>query len=176
MRKVVLFIAASLDGYIAGPRGELDWLFSDQDYGYTPFMESVDTVVMGRASYQTAASFGKWPYGGKQCVVFSRQGGLKADPRVTVLGGDVPGWAAQVKAAPGKHIYLMGGGLLAGEFLAHNLLDEIRLFIHPVLLGGGVPLFPAGFPASHWTPSPPGLFASGLVRLGYQLREASPGA
>lgn len=76
MRPVVCFIATSLDGYIAGPAGEIDWLFTDQDYGYTPFFETVDAVVMGRKTYDLCLSFDVYPYPGRTAYVWlrSRQG------------------------------------------------------------------------------------------------------
>jgi dihydrofolate reductase len=73
MPKVVLFIATSLDGYIAGPDGEIDWLFHDADYGYTAFFDSVEVLVMGRKTYELSLSFGEWPYGDKPAYVFTRQ-------------------------------------------------------------------------------------------------------
>ena len=85
LRKVILFIATSLDGYIAGPAGEIDWLFQDQDYGYAEFYESVEYIVMGRKTYETALSFEEWPHPGKQTFVFTRTGAAKARADVSLV-------------------------------------------------------------------------------------------
>ncbi|MBI2145334.1 dihydrofolate reductase family protein [Candidatus Woesearchaeota archaeon] len=81
MRKVNLFIACSLDGYIAGPKGEIDWLFSDGDYGYSKFYKSVDAIIMGRKTYELSLSFDSWPHTGKKTYVLSRKNN-KPDSRV----------------------------------------------------------------------------------------------
>jgi len=84
MRRIILFIAASLDGHIARPSSEVDWLFTDQDYGYTEFLASVDTVLMGRKTYEQVLTFGEFPYQEKQSYVFSRDPGFDASPHAEI--------------------------------------------------------------------------------------------
>jgi len=85
MRKLILFIATSLDGYIAGPNGEIDWLFTDQEYGYSEFYATIDTVVMGRKTYDLSLSFGEYPYPGTQAFVFSRTRDGERDDHATFI-------------------------------------------------------------------------------------------
>src|SRR5262245_45250464 len=108
VRKVHLYIATSLDGYIAGPGGEIDWLFADQDYGYASFIEGIDTVLMGRKSYETAKSFDEWPYPELASFVFTRSKGLPPDPRVNFVSGAPEAVVGSLRQWPGKDVWLMG--------------------------------------------------------------------
>lgn len=146
-RKIVLFIAASLDGYIATQEHSLDWLFAvegEGDNGYAAFYETVDTIIMGRTTYDWVMDYekGKFPYPGRECYVFSNtKTGIDANVRFT--SGDIAPFVKALKAKPGKHIWLVGGGELIAAFLREHLVDEIILTIAPVLLGTGIPLFKA---------------------------------
>src|SRR5919199_5995017 len=88
MRKVVLFIASSLDGYIARPSGDIDWLFTDQDYGYSEFFASVDTVLMGRKTYEQVLTFDEYPYQDVKSYVFSNNLNFQADKNVELVKED----------------------------------------------------------------------------------------
>jgi len=145
MRHVILYIATSLDGYIAGPSGEIDWLFSDQDYGYTEFFAGVDTVVMGRKTYEVSLSFGDYPYKETRVIVYSRTP-REPNQQATFVSADVAGTVAELKRTPGKNIWLVGGGEIVAECLRHDLIDEFRVFVHPIILGSGIPLFTHGLP------------------------------
>lgn len=173
MRLLACFIATSLDGYIAGPEGEIDWLFTDQDYGYTPFVAEVDTVVMGRKTFDLCLSFPEYPYPEWPNYVWSRTR-HGSDARATFVAEDPRNWLAELKARPGRTIWLVGGGALVGAALAHDLLDTLIISIHPVTLGEGIPLIPRGVPARRWTFVKSDSFSTGLVQLTYRRdRESS---
>jgi dihydrofolate reductase len=139
-RKIILFIATSLDGFIAREDGNIDWLFTDQDYGYKEFYDSIDTVLTGRKTYETALLFEAEPYADKECYVFSRlKTSLPGD--VIIVKNDAVELVERLRARPGRHIWLLGGAELVDEFMKHNLIDEFRIFVHPHLLGSGIPLF-----------------------------------
>lgn len=118
MRTVVLFIATSLDGYIAGPAGGIDWLFHDQDYGYAEFYDGVEYLVMGHKTYETALSFEEWPHPGKRTFVFIRTGRAKGRPDVYFVDEDVSSLVNRLKAGDGGHIWLVGGPELIRAFLS----------------------------------------------------------
>lgn len=168
MRPLSLFIATSLDGYIASPDGSVDWLFSDQDYGYTAFYDSVDTVAMGRHTWEQLKAFGDYPYVGKRGVVFSRELGGQSDPNVSFITAPAHQWLTEAKHQPGRTIWLMGGASLVDTCLQHDLIDEFILSIHPVLLGDGLPLFRAGSPRLALELVDSQRFSSGLVQLTYR--------
>jgi dihydrofolate reductase len=146
--KASVFIATSLDGFIARPDGALDWLpgFSDgEDYGYAAFISTVGALVMGRASYETVLSFGTWPYGDMPVVVLS-SAPVPIDP---ALAGRVEWMAAppaEVVRRLGErgveHIYVDGGKTIQ-RFLADGRIQEMIITRVPVLLGDGIPLFGA---------------------------------
>ena len=144
-RKVVLFIATSLDGYIATEDDSLEWLFKvegEGDNGYSEFYDTVDTVIMGRRTYdwllkQESESF---PYEGKECYVFSKT--LREDnENVQFFSGNVVDFTNQLKNKDGKNIWVMGGGDLIHSFINHKLVDEVIITVSPVLIGKGIPLF-----------------------------------
>lgn len=144
-RKLVLFIASSLDGYIATEEHSLDWLFAvegEGDNGISKFYETVDSILMGRVTYDWIMDYekGKFPYEGKECFVFSKS--RKEDnPYVTFVNEDIPQFTKNLKNKNGKAIWLVGGGNLLDTFMKENLVDEIIITIAPVLIGSGIPLF-----------------------------------
>jgi len=144
LRRVRLFVATSLDGYIAGPGESLDWLFTDDGYGYDEFIASVDTLAMGRRTFETVLGLGEWPYEGKRAWVFTRRAGAPTDPRVTFTSLPPGQWLAERMSEEGRDVWIVGGGELIRGFLDAYLVDEIAVAIHPVVLGGGVPLIPPG--------------------------------
>lgn len=167
MRPLVCYIATSLDGYIAGPNGEIDWLFTDQDYGYTAFFAGVDSVVMGRKTYDLCLTFGEYPYQNMPNYVWSRTRS-GTDGHATFVSGDLAELLKKLKQKEGKTIWLVGGSALVGEALRHDLLEELILSVHPVMLGDGVPLFPRGLPARSFQFVATESFSSGLVQPTYR--------
>lgn len=144
-RKIILYIATSLDGYIAREDGSLDWLpeAEDEDFGYDDFYKTIDTVVMGRTTYEqviTELSPDVWAYEGKKCYVATRKN-LTKDERVEFVTDDVADFANNLKRQEGKDIWLVGGGKLVDEFIKQNLIDKYIITIIPTILGNGIPLF-----------------------------------
>jgi len=165
-----VFIAQSLDGYIARPDGGIDWLrpFDSVDYGYERFVAEIGTVVMGRASYDLARSFGDWHYAAQRSlVVTSRPLDDDAPPTVTRVGADFKKLVNALRAAAGKDVWVMGGAKTINTFLAQDAIDRIDLFVVPVLLGEGLPLFAAGRPESALKLAGTQTYDKGLARLSY---------
>lgn len=141
MSKILLNLAVSLDGFIEGPNGEFDWCLTDQDYGMTAFLERCDTIVFGRKSYEVMLQFDPNPYPDKMKYVFSHTIHSIAG-KAAVLHGDLVEAMAQARQRSAGDIWFFGGASLLEAFLQHDLIDEMHLSIHPLLLGAGKSLFP----------------------------------
>lgn len=147
MRKIKLYIATSLDNYIARPDGSIDWLESfptpkGEDFGYGELMKNVDTTLMGNKTYQQVLGFDMpFPYTGCENYVFTRQQDLTSDENVQFISSDVVAFIQNLKNKPGKDIWLIGGGQLNTIFLNADLIDEMMITILPIVLGEGIPLF-----------------------------------
>lgn len=141
--EVCVFIAASLDGYIATRDHDLSWLdvvkSEGEDYGYGPFIASTDAVVLGRKTYDTIRGFGEWPFEGKKVVVFTHR---TIDPmrNETQASGELKEVVARLRSEGVRRIYLDGGNLIR-QGLLEGIVDTITLSVIPVLLGDGVSLF-----------------------------------
>jgi dihydrofolate reductase len=151
MRKIVLGLGVSLDLYIARKNGALDFLSMDWDYEWNAFFKTIDTVLMGRKTLETVLKMfpkskrGKNPnpYPGMANYVFSRRKKKCDVEGIELVSGDLKTFVAKLKKKKGKNIWLSGGGELARSFLEQGLIDEISLGVVPVLIGSGIPLFPA---------------------------------
>jgi len=144
MRKVLLNVAVALDGFIAGPNGEYDWCFTDgEDYGLTEFMHSIDCVVMGRKSYDLVVQYGE-PFPEKKVIVFSRTLTSAPFDNVQVVRDDIPSFVNGLTKKEEKNIWLFGGAAIVDPLFEKNLIDEMHLSIHPIILGEGIPLFKEG--------------------------------
>lgn len=148
MKKLKLYIATSIDGYIARKDGSLDWLDSipnpDQlDYGYYQFYESIDTILMGRKTYEEVLSFGvDWPYPDSKTYVIS-SGETEIKTEKTFLSKEpLKQKVKELSIEKGKDIWVVGGGILITSLLNMDLIDEMLITITPVILGEGIPLFP----------------------------------
>ncbi len=142
MRKLILQVAVSLDGYIEGPNGEYDWCFTDQDYGMSEFFNRIDSVFYGRKSYELALSMEgvELPHPRLNEYVFSTT--LQSvRPGAILINGDIKDRVNKIKTEPGKDIWLFGGASLTTSLLNLRLVDEISLAIHPIILGSGKLLF-----------------------------------
>jgi dihydrofolate reductase len=141
MRKIVLGLAVSLDGMIEGPHGEYDWCFTDQDYGMKDFLKNIDAVFYGRKSYELMM---KWEggnrFGSKKSYVFSNTWEEGGD-NFELIQGDVMDAVRKIKSAKGKDIWLFGGASLTAFLIGADMVDELWLSVHPILLGDGKPLF-----------------------------------
>jgi dihydrofolate reductase len=170
MPRFRIFIAQSLDGYIARPDGAIDWLrpSAPVDYGYESFLAEIGTVVMGRKSYELARSFGEWPYPSARGLVITSQALDDMPPNVTRVGADVTRLVTALRASGGKDVWIMGGAMTIGAFLEAQAIDRIDLFTIPILLGYGVPLFSGGRPETQLKFVSTQTYDKGLVRLSYQ--------
>lgn len=146
--KNIVFIAKSLDGYIAGKNGEIDWLHSipnpeNNDMGYNQLMDDIDAIVMGRTTYETVCGFGiEWPYS-KHVFVLSntlKEVPDKLKPKVSLLNGSPKEVLQKVNKEGYLKLYIDGGTTIQ-NFLKEDLIDELRITTIPILLGGGFPLF-----------------------------------
>ena len=168
MRKVILNLAVTLDGYIEGPNGEYDWCLTDHDYGMSAFHERIDTILMGSRSFKTLVGFGA-PYPDYKLIVASSTLDAQYFKNVTVVRNDIVGFVRQLISEPGKDIWLWGGAKLFHTLFEHKLVHELMLSIHPLLLGGGLPLYPALKDRKALKLTNSITYPSGLVQLYYSL-------
>ena len=170
MRKVILFIASSLDGYIAREDGTIDWLFTDGDYGYKQFYDSVDTLLLGRKTYDQVLEFTKSPFEKKRCFVFTRQSNITNDHNLQFVNDPIER-VKQLIRSSGKDMWLVGGSEIISVLLNADLINEIILSVHPIILGSGIPLFRSIQKLSCLRFLNSKTFESGLVQLHYELRQ-----
>lgn len=140
MRKVILNVAVTLDGFIEGPNGEYDWCFTDGDYGMTDFLENTDTIFFGRKSYELYTSSFSHMWTDKKHYVFSNTG-VDLKSGAVLVSGDIATTVTELKREKGKDIWLFGGASLTTSFLQFDLIDEFLLAVHPLILGEGKALF-----------------------------------
>jgi len=147
MRKIVLYIAISLDGKIARPDGSVDWLDAipnpdKLDYGYSDFYKSFDTTLQGYNTYRTILNFGiPFPYPDKKNYVFTSKTNLENTEYVDFVSGDIISFIQNLKNEEGKDIWLIGGGKLNTSLFNAGLIDEFHVFVMPIVVGEGIPLF-----------------------------------
>jgi len=172
MRRVVLGVGISLDGYIARPDGSLDFLFMPKDYSMAGFFRRIDVAVMGRKTYEVGMKLGggKISSPGMSCYVFSQTLPSDAPGGVTVLRQAPKAFVQVVRKKQGKDIWLMGGGELTRTFLQDDLVDELYLGIVPTLIGEGIPAFPDGFPQREFALVENKSYSKGLIALRYQRK------
>jgi dihydrofolate reductase len=168
-RHIILGLGISLDGYIARPDGAVDFLFMPKDYSMADFFASIDTAIMGRKTYDVALKMGGGGFRGSKIAnyVFSRTLPSGTRDGLTFVDESPAAFVERLRKEPGKHIWLMGGGELAREFLKADLVDELYLGIVPFLLGEGIPLFPSGFPQRDFSLVENKTYSKGLVGLKY---------
>ncbi|WP_340818151.1 dihydrofolate reductase family protein [Methanolobus sp. WCC4] len=140
MRDVILLITCSLDGFIAAEDGNVDWLLGEDEYDFDAFLDGVDTLLMGYTTYKQVLGFGKWPYEGKECYVFTKEHLHSKDDNV-VFSNDPVGTTENLMLGTGGAIWVVGGPSIISPLLNKNLINEFRITIQPVILGKGIPLF-----------------------------------
>ena len=150
--KVILYIAASQDGYIADTNGECDFLpwipEDDYDFGYKQMYDSVDAIIMGRITYEWIISHspaGQWPYADKRCYIYSRTP-CQGKDMIEFVNEEPEELLHRICSAGAGRVWLMGGGEIIRMFLQKGLIDVVDIFYAPVLIGGGTPICPGGFP------------------------------
>ena len=170
------FVGVSLDGFLARPDGAIDWLepFAGVEHGYREFIDSVDTLVVGRKTYEFVLHMVEtglpWPYAGKACVVMTHRP-LEEQNRERAFTGEPGALLAELAAEGARHVYVDGGEVIR-TFLAQGLLDAITVSVVPILIGAGLPLFggvavESGITLEHATS-----FPNGLVQMRYRTSAA----
>jgi len=141
MRDIKLFIASSLDGYIATEDEDVSWLFSDADYGYKKFYDSIDTVIMGRKTYEKALKLEEHPFNEKKCYIFTKNLNFKIkEKNIVQIINNIIEFVKDLVNSDGKDIWLVGGADIISILINANMVKEIILSIHPIILGKGIPL------------------------------------
>ena len=184
MKKIILDLAVTLDGFIEGPNGEIDWCILDEDMDFDGFLSGIDTLFYGRVSYDAWGNFQPgtdaspaeqklWEaVHSKNKYVFSSQ--ARQDDRATFIGSDIADAVAEIKQQGGKDIWLYGGAGLIKTFIGLDLIDRYRLAVHPVALGGGKPLFENLRERLALRLVDTNRFRSGVVQLTYEPIKTTP--
>lgn len=156
-----------MDGYIAGPKGEIDWLFSDQDYGYTNFLSSIDSVLIGRKTFDDTLKMGiEDPFPGKIIYIFTStpQKYPAKENCVFLSENPIEIWK-WLRERDDENTWLVGGAQLLKPFVEENLIDEYIISYHPIILGNGIPLFKELNDRINLTTKDVKKFSSGLVQV-----------
>ena len=172
MRKIIVYVATSADGYIARPDGDVAWLDRPRpkgNYGMAAFYRSVDTVLLGRRTYDAARALGHESYPGKKNYVFSRARRRGRAPGVEFVSGDVGEFARRLRGSAGENIWLVGGAGLAASFLDAGQIDEFIIHVVPVLIGEGIPLVGPRQRSVPLRLLSSRAYADGVVRLHYSV-------
>ncbi|MCC6684438.1 MAG: dihydrofolate reductase [Bacteroidia bacterium] len=173
MRNIKLFISCSTDGFIARPDGDISWLdavaTAGEDYGYAAFYDTVDTIVLGRKTYDKVLSFGiEFPHKNKTTYVITHTP-RASEGNIHFYTGDLTALIQQLKATGTKDVFIDGGAELVHALLSQRLIDEIIISYIPVLLGEGIRLFKDGFPEQKLKLTGVKSFSSGLVQVVYEV-------
>ncbi|RZM77752.1 dihydrofolate reductase family protein [Leptolyngbya iicbica] len=167
----ILYIATTLDGYIASPDGRIDWLTTldagSEDVGYEAFYNTIEALVMGAATYEQVLTFGDWPYAHKPSYVMTRRQLSSDRPDVTFVS-DVETVLAEVERQGWQRVWLVGGGQVAAEFMRRGLVHEWIVAIAPIILGDGISLYQQ-VPMQKLQLVNSRHFQSGMVELHYTM-------
>lgn len=169
MRQIRYRVAMSLDGYIAGPNGEYDWIIMDPDIDFAVTWRAFDAILLGRKTFDLMARAGNSVMPGVKTYVVSRT--LKQDqyPNVTIVGREVEEKIASMRRGASKDIWLFGGGELFRSLLNAGLVDTVEVSVIPVLLGAGTPLLPGGANQQKLRLAEHQVYKTGIVGLAYQV-------
>ncbi|OAN48004.1 dihydrofolate reductase [Paramagnetospirillum marisnigri] len=163
------YIAASLDGYITDRDGSIAWLqpFDAIDYGFDDFMTHIGTLVMGRTTYDHLHAMGHWPHGDKRCIVVTSRTMDTAPDNVEPWVGDIARLVEELRAGTTGDVWVAGGAKAIRAFLDLKAIDHFDLFVMPVMLGGGKPLFEPSERTARLTLLAAKSYINGVVRLSY---------
>lgn len=171
MRRVRYQVACSLDGFIAGPNDELDWIPPEPAFDFEALHAQFDTLLMGRRTYEIVRAMGE-SFRGKRVVIASRSLRPEDFPNVEVIGEGLESRIREIRAESGSDIWLYGGGQLFSQVLAWDLVDSVEPAIMPVLLGGGVPFLPQPAVRRHLTLTAHHAYPGGMVLLEYAVQRS----
>lgn len=172
MRRVRYSVAISLDGYIADPNGGFDWIIMDPAIDFEAFFGGIDTVLMGRLTYELSLRQGRGGMPGMRTYVFSSTLDAADHPNVTIVAHDAAGTVQRLRAQDGKDIWLMGGGELFRSLLEARAVDTVEVGVIPILLGRGIPFLPATERSAKLELNGHEAFPTGIVLLRYDLQYA----
>jgi dihydrofolate reductase len=170
VRRIRYQVAMSLDGYIAGPQGEFDWIIADPEIDFGALFQQFDTLLVGRGTFEFMVKHGQAAVPGMKIIVFSRTLQQRDYPDVTIVAGKEKETVAALRKDPGKDLWLFGGGLLFRSFLDAGLVDTVEIAVIPVLLGGGIPLLPAPAKQAKLKLTGHKVYGSGIVLLEYSKK------